>query len=66
MSEPRESLLTFLRESGGNFAMAVGRGTDDDRDEVVDVQIAATGATAAALVREVESWHRFYTGEDTA
>lgn len=46
--------------------MAVGRGTDDDPNAVVDVQIAATGKCADALVREIEAWHKFWTGEDTA
>lgn len=63
---PHGSLLQLVRESGGAFGMAVGRGTDADPDEVVDVQIAATGATAAALVRVVKDWHAFYTGEATS
>jgi len=52
------SLLAVVRESGGEFGMAVGRGTDADPDVVIDVQIAATGECAAALVEVVERWHK--------
>lgn len=50
-------LLRSVRESGADFGIAVGRGTDDDPDVVVDVQIAATGRCAAALVDLVTEWH---------
>jgi len=45
------SLLEMVRQSGGAFGMAVGRG---ENDEIVDVQVAATGETAKELVAVLE------------
>lgn len=45
-------LLGLVRDSGGSFGMAVGLGNKDgtESDKIINVQIAATGSTAAILV----------------
>jgi hypothetical protein len=63
-----KGLLTLVRDSGAEFGMAIGRGTDGDpgSDEIVDVQIAATGEAAASLVAAVEAWHEWWlTGSES-
>ncbi len=56
-----QSLLAAVRAAGGEFGMAVGR---DDDGVVVDVQIAAIGECAAALVEVVERWHTEWVESD--
>lgn len=50
------SLAELVRESGGEFGMAVGRGNIDgsEPDKVIDVQVFAQGETAVILVAILE------------
>lgn len=55
------NLLALVRESGAEFGLAVGR---DENEEIVDVQVAASGESAKDVVLVLEELEKWWQEED--